>query len=376
VTFRAGRGVNFAVVVLLAALVACSSGPADPRVDPGETAWLCRPGMAGNPCTMALDITSLPAKGTPTVRRLRAASKTRFDCFYVYPTVSVEHSTNADTAAGLLEITSAVAQASPFSQLCRVWAPLYRQRTVVSFNEGLASYPAADVVAFESVLSAWQEYLSRFNDGRPIIFIGHSQGAAMLIRLLATEIDNSPSLRKRMVSAILPGANVTVKEGSDVGGSFQRIPACRTPGQTRCVLAYSAYFEQPPPNSLFGRPGQGVSFLSNQNISAGQRVVCTNPANLAGTVAPLLPQFHAGSLAVSVTAASTPWVEFPDLYTAECQSAGGATWLQVNDVGGTADPRPPVAEIAGPEWGLHSVDVNLALGNLLKLVAQQEAAYR
>jgi hypothetical protein len=105
-------------------------------------------------------------------------------------------------------------------------------------------------------------------------------------------------------------------------------------------------------------------------------VVCTNPANLAGTVAPLLPQFHAGSLAVSVTAASTPWVEFPDLYTAECQSAGGATWLQINDVGGPADARPPVAEIAGPEWGLHSVDVNLALGNLLKLVAQQEAAYR
>jgi hypothetical protein len=35
-----------------------------------------------------------------------------------------------------------------------------------------------------------------------------------------------------------------------------------------------------------------------------------------------------------------------------------------------------VAEIAGPEWGLHSVDVNLALGNLLKLVVQQEAAYR
>jgi predicted esterase len=35
------------------------------------------------------------------------------------------------------------------------------------------------------------------NHGRPIIFIGHSQGAAMLIRLLQNKIDRAQSCASR-----------------------------------------------------------------------------------------------------------------------------------------------------------------------------------
>ena len=84
-------------------------------------------------------------------------------------------------------------------------------------------------MAYDSLLAGWKDYLAHDNDGRPIIFIGHSQGAAMLIRLLHNEIDPNPRLRKLMVSAILLGGNVTVPVGRDVGGSFTHIPHLRAP---------------------------------------------------------------------------------------------------------------------------------------------------
>ncbi len=35
-----------------------------------------------------------------------------------------------------------------------------------------------------------------------------------------------------------------------------------------------------------------------------------------------------------------------------------------------------VEELIGPEWGLHLVDVNIALGNLVNTVAIQTQAYQ
>jgi hypothetical protein len=43
-----------------------------------------------------------------------------------------------------------------------------------------------------------------------------------------------------------------------------------------------------------------------------------------------------------VRPATTPWVTCPDLYSATCASADGATWLQVHDL--TVAGRPAVGE--------------------------------
>ncbi len=354
-----------------------STPPADAaRADAAGTVWLCRPGLADDPCAGDLDATSVGAGGTTVSLSARPASSTRFDCFYVYPTVSTETTDNADLTVQPAEIGAAVAQAARFSQVCRVWAPMYRQRTTSSLAKGLGNDPTADAVAYASVLSGWRDYLAHDNDGRPVVFIGHSQGAAMLIRLLRSQIDPDASLRKLVVSAIILGGNVQVPTGRPVGGTFQNIPACQSAVQTGCVIAYSSYLDQPPRDSLFGRPGQGVSLQSGQTASTGFQVLCTNPADLAGGSGPLDPYFTASGSAAAEPTITTPWVEYPNLYTGQCESSRGATWLQVVDIGGAGDRRPRVAETLGPRWGLHLDDVNIALGNLVGIVAQQEAAYR
>jgi len=175
-----------------------------------------------------------------------------------------------------------------------------------------------------------------------------------------------------------------VPVGGTVGGSFQHIPACTSPSQTGCVIAYSSFDQPPPPDSLFGRPGQGVSDLSGTATVAGLQVLCTNPADLSSdAAAPLEPYFPTRSLTVglgglsglSAPALPTPWVTEPGLYSGQCRSTGGATWLQVSAPTTPGDSRTVVGQTLGPTWGLHLVDVNIALGDLVTVAATESAAY-
>ncbi len=345
------------------------------RTDAAGIVWLCRPGIVSDPCTSSLRTTSIPASGPRTASAPVPAANAPFDCFYVYPTVSTELSENADLAVQHAEVAVAINQASPFSPLCRVWAPMYRQRTVFSLLSGLGNDPAADNVAYQSILAAWRDYLTHYNDGRPIIFIGHSQGAAMLIRLLSSQVDPSPQLRARTVSAIIAGGNVTVPTGRDVGSTFQHLPLCTSSIETSCVIAFSTFPSLPPPNSDFGRPGQGVSLQSGQTTRTGVQVACVNPANLANGSGSLVPFFLTKTTSPPPPVVTTPWVTYPNLYSASCHNSGGASWLQVTTTSRTRDARPVITETLGPAWGFHLDDINLTLGNLVHDVALEEQAF-
>ena len=77
---------------------------------------------------------------------------------------------------------------------------------------------------------------------------------------------------------------------------------------------------------------------------------------------------------------STPWVTYPQLYSATCEQGGGASWLQVTSLAGTSTTRPVVNEdivdgVGGPAWDYHGYEDGLTLGNLLHDVAGEEAAW-
>ncbi|MGH9091724.1 MAG: DUF3089 domain-containing protein [Acidimicrobiales bacterium] len=294
-----------------------------------------------------------------------------YDCFYVYPTVSPEHSTNADLKVQPAEVGVAVAQAAWFSSVCRVWAPVYRQVTLRTLGRHptLRVPAAATAVAYDSLRSAFEDYLRYDNHGRPIVFVGHSQGAAMLVLLLRRLVDDDPSLRRRTVLAIVLGGNVEVRDGSRTGGSFRHLPTCSARGQAGCVIAYSSFPGRPPPGALFGRPGRGVSLQSGQTATEGVAVACVNPAAPGGGTGRLVPVFP------SLGSVPTPWVSYPGRYLARCRHAGGATWLDVRPTPTPSGRRPVVHEQAGPDWGYHADDVNLALGNLVADVAGAERTW-
>ena len=72
---------------------------------------------------------------------------------------------------------------------------------------------------------------------------------------------------------------------------------------------------------------------------------------------------------------TTPWISFPGEYTARCESSGNATWLQISPKAGGAARGRLLTQLETPVLGLHVLDVNIALGNLVQLVRDEAAAY-
>jgi hypothetical protein len=374
------------------ALAGCSpaapsaSGPASGPGAAAGPAWLCQPGQQADPCTSSLAASAVSASGTVTPATWpHSAAASKFDCFYVYPTASLAATANAGLAATKLEAYIANEQTAAFSQVCDVWAPLYREQTFPTVLKGLAGdqslMRSTFTVAYNSVLPSWQWFLSH-SGGKPIILIGDSQGAAVLIHLISAQIDREPSVLRRLLVAILVGGNLQVPAGKLVGSTFTKVPLCTSATQAGCAIAFSSYSAEPPADSVFGRPGQGTSLQSGQTAKAGQQVACVNPAALGGGTGDLDPYILTAAQPGLKEPVATPYVTFPGLYSATCEQRGGASWLQVTSLAGGSHARPVVNEDVlggtddtGPAWGYHAYEYELALGNLLGDVAGEETAW-
>jgi hypothetical protein len=347
---------------------------------PDNTVWLCRPGIAANPCADNLNTTVVDANGAAPVQPASPIANAPVDCFFVYPTVSRQKTLNSDLTIEPEERAVAVEQAAQFSRVCRVYAPMYPQLTLQAIADPSNISAQAAQWALAGVESAFHDYMAHYNGGRPIVFIGHSQGAAMLIAMLKAEVDDNPDLRRLLLSALLMGGNVTVPVGKSIGGDFANIPACASSSQTRCVVAYSSFDKTPPADALFGRVDSGFhTFPQGANVPL--QVLCVNPAAPGGGTGPLLTYvptdrlaffFGKGALGIN---AKTPFVSYPNEFSAHCVSSGGATWLQIDRTGGPSDRRPDISVAAAPAWGLHAADIPIALGNLVDLVRSEAAAF-
>ncbi len=355
-----------------------------PAVTPGtasaETTWLCKPGIAENPCESSEETTVELGDGTSSVEQAQPASNPAIDCFYVYPTVSSQLTVNATLEIGPEEKQVAIDQASRFSQQCKVYAPMYPQITLHALEHPEEITLVAQLTAYVGVLEAFEEYLAKYNQGRGFVLVGHSQGALMLKQLIKAEIDSNATVRKQLVSAVILGGNVLVPKGGTVGGDFQNVPACQSAAQTHCVVAYSSFLSEPPAGADFGRVSSPLLGAATPEQEANDEVLCVNPALATqGAGAGPLLRYEATTaipgFPFPVPSAPTPWVSMPGQYTGQCDHANGASWLQLNDVGPAEDPREKVAEVLGPLWGTHLDDVDIALGNLVNMTGLQSATY-
>ncbi|HJQ70273.1 MAG TPA: DUF3089 domain-containing protein [Blastocatellia bacterium] len=380
-----------ALFITLFGVEVMAQTPAQPAASPATKNdygdgknWLCRPGRQ-DACAVDLNTTIVAADGKLKQEKWSANPKAAVDCFYVYPTVSSDATANSDMNAGPEELAVIRAQAARFGSECRVFAPLYRQVTLTALRSAIAGRPMSPdrAMTYNDVVDAWKYYLEHDNQGRGVVLIGHSQGSGVLSQLIRNEIDGKPD-QQRIISALLLGTNVAVPKGKDVGGAFKQMPLCRSASQTGCVVSYVTFraAAPPPANSRFGR-AQG------QDMAAA----CTNPAALAGGSGELHAYLASAGRSLGSSAEPKPWVtpaqpintpfvSVPGLLTAECVSNEKGSYLAVTVKGNPADPRAD--DIVGDvvvngnvqaDWGLHLIDVHIAMGNLIDIVRQQSKAY-
>src|SRR5579864_3806784 len=356
---------------------AAEKPPAPPKNDysNGDN-WLCRPGRQ-DACAVDLNTTIVSADGKLKTEKWAANANAPIDCFYVYPTVSNDPTPNSDMIPGPEEKSVVKVQFARFGSRCRLYAPMYRQITLTALRAVIAGtpIPVNGALAYNDVLDAWNFYLEHDNKGRGVVLIGHSQGSIVLTQLIKSEIDGHP-VQSRVISALLLGTSLPVPKGKDVGGAFQHMPLCRAATQTGCVITYASFRATvpPPANSHFGK-------VTGEGMISG----CTNPAALAGGSGEL--HAYLGSKGSGVVAnaeaepkawvkpaqpITTPFVSLPGLLTAECIANENGSYLAVSLRGDPAVPR--ASDITGDvvvngqvmaDWGLHLIDVNLAMGNLI-----------
>ena len=367
------------VTTFAAALLAAQAPAAAPAaVDYGKPAnWLCLPGRS-DPCGVTVKATELNPDGYGKPLVNSPAVDAKIDCFIVYPTVSRDQGMNSDLKPGEgEERASMVTQFARLSSVCRPYAPIYRSMTLgaVAAAAAGANVAVPAIIALGDVRAAWKTYLAKYNQGRPFVLAGHSQGSLMLQQLLALDIEGRPAA-KNMKLAIIPGFNTLVPQGKLVGGTFKTTPICSRPGQTGCVMSWVSFREKnaPPAGAIFGIADK-----------PGMTVACTNPARPGATGwVPLDSQFYTrstlpvpgGPIAWSSEGtAPTPFVRTQGLVSARCVNDGPRGYLSIRT---NADPKDKRTDRIGgevgamgffvPGWGMHLIDVNAAQGDIVRLI--------
>ncbi|MFE2868814.1 DUF3089 domain-containing protein [Embleya sp. NPDC059259] len=402
-----------------------------------ETVWLCRPGLPTNPCnqdlagnpqtpgpggaftaryfngaTTTLDATAVHPDGSRTPEPFAGPNNPQVDCFYAYPTIDLLP--NPLLRLGSLppipsnsELAGTLMQLGRFTDTCRVFAPVYRQASLSELLVGGLGIPPDAETGSRDVRDAWRDYWDNHNTDpvthqrRGVVILGHSQGTGVLTRMMQQEIDGNPAVQDRLVSAVLLGGYIQVPIGGTQGGgndpasTFQRIPTCERAGPqapipTGCVVAYNGYAlpdgEQLPAGSAFGR-----------TTVPGHRIACVNPAALlrgapADGAVPLdmylptrrlvngnwlNPRGHLGHLLTAYELADDPsgYTRYAETVSARCaftqDATGTASWLDVKGGAGLF-PQAGLSAVLGT----HTVDFNVAQGNLSTLISAQASTWR
>ena len=364
--------------LLLSLAAAAAPAPAAPAAAVDYSAsknWLCLPGRK-DVCSTPLPTTALNANGYGSTGLSPVATDAPVDCFYVYPTVSGDKGLNSDLAVRE-EIGATQSQFARFASVCRPFAPIYRQMTLGAIASSAAG---ADVIrqgelAYADVASAWRTYLARHNKGRPFVLVGHSQGSLMIQELIKREIEGK-AVARQLVRAIIPGFNLYVPQGKQVGGTFKSIPLCTSASQTGCVMSWVSFRENnpPPEGAMFGWAPPGMT------------VACTNPARPGSTGWERLDSYWYARSSLPVPggpirwssegAPTTPDVRTEGLVAARCVNDGRRGYLSVRTIQTPGGKR--TNRIGGevgllgmfiPGWGMHLADMSIAQGDLVRQIA-------
>ena len=261
----------------------------------------------------------LPPK---THRRTSLAScpdSLKADVFFIHPTMLLEGDAwNADVQDDAMNAEvdrwPIRHQASAFAGAGRVFAPRYRQAHIRIFSLGDSLSWAACDVAYNDVKRAFEHFLTHWNDGRPIVLAGHSQGSFHGRRLLQEYVDGT-ALADRLVAAYFPGMDMYEEE-------FKELPLCQNATDVGCLCTWMTY-------------GQGFlpRWLKKKMLAPTfTPVLCTHPVTWNTSSEPNDLDAHLGvvrpSYRLSKPAAMRGFIVPEGVIWVDAPQVLGGRWLQ------------------------------------------------
>jgi hypothetical protein len=227
------------------------------------------------------------------------------DVFYVHPTVYLSGSAwNGDLTDKRLNKKSdacVMHQATPFNSCGKIYSPRYRQAVLRSFTKESPEGKDALDTAYSDVKKAFEYYLANWNKGRPIILVGHSQGAFHVARLMDDFFTSKPLL-KQLVAAYPIGMDIHADRYVD-------IPVGDSAAQTGCFVGWNTV--------LWGQDTVG-------NYIRLRGTACVNPLTWKRDAAIGENKLHLGAVLFD-------WKKKPQKHLLRTQVHGTLLWITFTD---------------------------------------------
>ena len=268
-----------------------------------------------------------------------------FDVFFMHPTTYFGEEDGMNASLGNINVNKLSAgavqrQGSVFKKSCNLFAPHYRQASIKVLSLDSTERDKFLSVGVEDMLEALRYYLDNYNNGRPFILAGHSQGSNITLKFLhkyGSLID-----KKKLIAVYVIGWTVTDEDIEQLG-----IPLAVSPEQTGAIITWNTV----------GKEGKSPVLLP------GAR--CVNPLNWsdAGEMQPEILNKYA-----KITLKDNSVIKIPHFTSA-----------QIDDRGGLVIPVPSIIDQLSMDMGqevYHEYDYDFFYGNLVDNVALRCQAWQ
>jgi pimeloyl-ACP methyl ester carboxylesterase len=277
-----------------------------------------------------------------------------FDTFYIYSTIyfganegDPDYATldNREMLDGI-KVEHAI-KSSVFEESTNLFIPLYRQSSLKHAAEAFVEDGHIDNALigtpYSDITAALDYYFEHYNQGRPFIIAGHSQGAAILRLLLKRYFKEHPDRYERMVAAYAIGYSIT-KEDLEAN-PHMKFATGET--DTGVIICYNSVKDAECAHSTDGR----------------ENAVCINPVN-----------WRTDSVPATVLTVGSPWkpaAEQPvDTLTVHIDPA--TNFLFVSGYTGNDHVLP----LMGCEGNYHSREIWFYRESLRQNIDRRQAAFR
>lgn len=284
---------------------------------------------------------------------LETAETAAADVFFICPTVyggtddsynmSLEDTASKEAFAGATNMEKGI-----YDEDARFFAPYYRQAGLNVYELPPEEREAYLSLAYEDIKEAFTYYLEHYNQGRPIVMAGFSQGADMSIRLLK-DCFAREEVNDLLVACYAIGWRITEEE-------LEKYPHLRfATGETDTGVIIS-----------FNSEAESVT--DSLMIPAGTRTLAINPLNWKTDSTPASREENAGACFTDYSGSIV--TEIPHLTGAYIDPQRGA--LKVPDV--SPQEYPPVLSIFS-DGIYHLYDYQFFYRNLQENVGVRIDAY-
>ena len=275
------------------------------------------------------------------------------DVFFVCPTVyggsaeepnmSLEDEDTKESFLGAINMEKGI-----YDGDCRFFAPYYRQIGLAVYELPAAEQEEYLETAYEDVEDAFQYYYENYNDGRPIVLAGFSQGAELCLKLLEECFDEE-ALNEQLIACYAIGWRVTEEDLEQ----YPHMKFAEGESDTGVIVAFNSEAE-------------GIE--DSLMIPAGTKTLAINPLNWKTDSTPADKSMNLGACFTNYSGEIE--TEIPQLTGAYIDEERGA--LKVTDV----TPEDYPAGLSLFEDGIyHLYDYQFFYRNLQENVHTRVEAY-